>query len=194
MARHRARRRRPSRCGPDRRAEGRRRGFPLRLPRFQRGHRHHHQTRTLNRRLRRRLRAPRQLARGSFISKAQRLDTLIPQPEGPRVLNAKATRWGAFAVTCLLVSGAASLLGAQARPRRVPPTPAGAAPSLRQLDDAIESLARTVSPSVVQIVVTALGAGGGPERTGVLERQRVLGSGVIVDPTGFIMTNAHVVN
>ncbi len=110
------------------------------------------------------------------------------------MLNAKATRWGAFAVTCLLVSGAASLLGAQARPRRVPPTPAGAAPSLRQLDDAIESLARTVSPSVVQIVVTALGAGGGPERTGVLERQRVIGSGVIVDPTGFIMTNAHVVN
>jgi serine protease Do len=67
------------------------------------------------------------------------------------------------------------------------------APSLRQLGNAIEALTRRVSPSVVQILVTALGPSGAPQGTGILERQRIIGSGVIVDPAGFIITNAHVV-
>jgi serine protease Do len=67
-------------------------------------------------------------------------------------------------------------------------------PSLRQLGNAIEVLARRVSPSVVQILVTSLGPSGTPQGAGVLERQRIIGSGVIVDPAGYVITNAHVVN
>jgi serine protease Do len=81
----------------------------------------------------------------------------------------------------------ASALHGQGRTRSEP-----AESPLRQLGGAIEALSRRVSPSVVQIQVTSLGSSG-PGGVGVLERQRVIGSGVIVDPTGFIVTNAHVV-
>ena len=60
----------------------------------------------------------------------------------------------------------------------------------------MQALAAKVSPSVVQISVTRFAPreepGGG--RTGlVLGREQVVGSGVIIDPEGYIVTNAHVV-
>ncbi|MGA2746847.1 MAG: trypsin-like peptidase domain-containing protein [Candidatus Sulfotelmatobacter sp.] len=68
---------------------------------------------------------------------------------------------------------------------------------LVQLNSALESLAARVSPAVVQILVT----GYGPLRereddrsqTAFIVRQHAVGSGVIVDSTGYIITNAHVV-
>src|ERR1700731_46358 len=65
---------------------------------------------------------------------------------------------------------------------------------LHQLNDSIEELVERVSPTVVQILVTGYGASEETQRgqTDLLVgRRRAIGSGVIVDPEGYIITNAH---
>src|SRR5208283_3530704 len=66
---------------------------------------------------------------------------------------------------------------------------------LHQLDDSVESLVQQVSPAVVQVLVTGYAAveQHGHTDTALIGRQHTLGSGVIVDPEGYIITNAHVV-
>jgi len=85
------------------------------------------------------------------------------------------------------------LLGALALALSAPP--AHGKDSLHQLDKSVESLVQQVSPAVVQILVTGYGAveQHGQTNTALIGRQRSLGSGVIVDPEGYIITNAHVV-
>src|SRR5262249_35927562 len=65
---------------------------------------------------------------------------------------------------------------------------------LSQLNGALETIVARVSPAVVQIQTTGLGPLEEKDGVALIIRQHAIGSGVIVDPDGYIVTNAHVVD
>jgi serine protease Do len=87
-------------------------------------------------------------------------------------------------------------------PRKTPPEIAASQSHsldlLRQLDNSLTALTSNVTRAVVQIEVTGIGpthkkSNEDGEGLAVLAEEHAIGSGVILDPQGYIVTNAHVV-
>jgi serine protease Do len=94
--------------------------------------------------------------------------------------------------TALSAWGAACCLAVPltATAQSVRSLPAG---SLSELSRSFQQLVERVDPSVVQVITRGFAPSeedGGPPR---LQARRTSGSGVIVDPEGYIITNAHVI-
>ena len=105
-------------------------------------------------------------------------------------LWSKAGKWSVLLLGIALLASSRTA-AAQSREAATSPD------ALHRLNDSIEALVQRVSPAVVQIIVT--GYGSTPQNESgqtsmVIGRQRAIGSGVIVDPEGYIVTNAHVLN
>ena len=98
-----------------------------------------------------------------------------------------------FWVACLLT--AVLLSASQPIDAQTTPPSARSSKFLADYSSAMQNLAQAASPAVVKILahrVTSLAKEDSPN-VGFVSEQEATGSGVIVDPAGYIITNAHVV-
>jgi serine protease Do len=115
----------------------------------------------------------------------------VARPQSPATRGRRASSQAAGLVVAALAAGVASpsIAADQAAAARQAPLVA-----LGDISRSFEALAAKVSPSTVQVIASGLVVD--PEAAspdGLVERRRSSGSGVILDATGFVMTNYHVV-
>jgi serine protease Do len=112
---------------------------------------------------------------------------LFSKPGGSMPANRNAISATLLLAVLLLLPVTAA---AQSRPD------AAATKSLGQLSSSFKAIADAVSPAVVQIVATSYvpALAGGASASSLVTEHSSSGSGVILDPSGYIVTNAHVVD
>jgi len=106
-------------------------------------------------------------------------------------MSGRVSRMSAGGLALWLVSGGI----AQAQPASVAKPAAPPAATAVEVSNAIEATASAAGAAVVEIFTMSLAPADGRVAGGadLVRTQRASGSGVIVDPAGYIVTNAHVV-
>ena len=101
-----------------------------------------------------------------------------------------------LAIIPTLVLACAVLQGQVRPPKALLANATSSREAIQKLNNEVAQVLTQVSPAVVQIRVTGFGPSEKGARTEavVVERRHSLGSGVIVDPEGYILTNAHVIH
>src|ERR1700676_3203865 len=107
-------------------------------------------------------------------------------------------QWMKYGIACLLAATCARAQSTAVRPApdasAVISKPPASSNLLRAFNSSLEAVITKVSPAVVQIVVNGYGpAEEHGHTTAKIVRQHAIGTGIIVDPDGYIITNAHVV-
>jgi serine protease Do len=109
---------------------------------------------------------------------------------------------GFFVICGAVLFGGGAYAQTQTPPAQVPPPQSAPAKAgvdvIHEMSAAFESLVKRVSPAVVEVLVTGYGSGEEDDDTtkgsgGAFGRERSLGSGAVIDPDGYIVTNFHVV-
>ena len=103
-----------------------------------------------------------------------------------------SARFG-IVLLCTTLLSVGPAWGQKSSPQSAVPSSSNGPSILEEYDRALNRVAERAMLSVVEIDVSGYGPPEKASDSQIIERQRGVGSGVIVDPSGYIMTNNHVV-